>query len=361
MTAARSIGDWFAGAVQRPPPPRQLVSFTKQLAVMTKAGLPMDQSLAVLAQQETSPRLSKAVSATLREVESGNGLAEAMARWPATFNPLYINMVAAGEAGGTLESVLFRLSTILGRMDEARTKLIGAMLYPAVILVVAVVSAVVLLAFVTPAFKEVFDSLGAPLPLPTRLLMGASDRLARYWWAILSLPLLAGVGLRQWAATRSGRLRIDRILLTLPVAGRILRRAAVARFSRTLSAMLTSGVPILDGMELAARTADNRAVSDAVFDSRAEIAAGKSIAAPLRESGVFPLMATQMIAVGEETGGLPEMLESVADAYDMEVSAAVDSSLKLLEPAMVLGFGGVVGGMIIAMYLPILTIATHVQ
>jgi type IV pilus assembly protein PilC len=270
-------------------------------------------------------------------------------------------MVAAGEAGGILDTILMRLATFMEKNDALIRKVKGAMIYPAVIMSVAVIAIAVLLIFVIPVFESMFASVGLALPLPTRVVIGLSVFLKDYWWGIGGAVLGGGFLTKRYYATPSGKLRIDRSLLRIPVLGDVLRKAAVSRFTRTLGTLISSGVSILDGLEITAKTAGNRVIQDAIMASRASIAGGDTIAAPLQKSAVFPPMVISMIAVGEQTGGLDEMLSKIADFYDEEVDAAVSGLLALLEPIMIVFLGVVVGGMVVAMYLPIFDMINAVQ
>ena len=340
---------------------RELVIFTRQFATMINAGLPLVQSLDILARQTENAVLKKAVQDTLYDVEAGNTLADALRQHPKIFSQLYVNMVAAGESGGLLDTILLRLATFLEKSDHLARKVKGAMVYPAVVLGVAVIAIAILLLFVIPTFQSVFASFNQQLPLPTRIVIGMSELLQSYWWA-MGVSIVIGIFVfRRWVGTAGGRLRFDRILLRLPVLGPLVRKAAIARFTRTLGTMLASGVTILDGLEITARTAGNRVIHDAVMASRTAIAGGKSIAEPLKETDVFPPMVTQMIHVGEETGDLDGMLSKIADFYDDEVDIAVENLLKVLEPALIVILGTVVGGMIVAMYLPIFGLVNAIQ
>ncbi len=334
-------------------PTRDIVIFTRQFATMINAGLPLVQSLDILARQTENKSLAAVTRQVLYDVESGNTLADALDKHRNAFSQLYVNMVAAGEAGGILDTILLRLATFLEKNDAIVRKVKGAMIYPAVIFAVAALAVVVLLLFVIPTFQQMFDEAGVPLPAPTRVVIWLSQVLQGYWW----LLILGGVGLafavRRYYATDGGKLLIDRSLLRMPVVGDLLRKSAVSRFTRTLGTLLSSGVSILDGLEITARTAGNRVIHDAVMESRGSIAGGETVAGPLEESGVFPPMVTSMIAVGEATGGLDEMLTKIADFYDEEVDAAVAALLSLMEPIMIVVLGVVVGGMIVSMYLPI--------
>jgi len=340
---------------------RDVVIITRQFATMINAGLPLVQALQILAKQTTNPSIRDTVEKVVFEVESGRTLADALKDHPKLFSQLYVNMVAAGEAGGILDTILLRLATFLEKSEALARKVKGAMIYPAVVLTVAVGAIVILLLFVIPTFQTMFASFNQKLPLPTRIVIGLSDFLQGYWIWMLIGGIGGGFLFRRWIATSSGRLIFDRLVLRLPVLGSLVRRTAVARFTRTLGTLLSSGVSILEGLEITARTAGNRVIHDAVMGSRASIAGGESIAEPLRQSGVFPPMVTQMINVGEETGDLDGMLNKIADFYDEEVDVAVENLLKALEPALIVILGTIVGGMIVAMYLPIFGMVSAVQ
>jgi type IV pilus assembly protein PilC len=288
-------------------------------------------------------------------------VADALGKHPRAFSDLYVNMVAAGEAGGILDTILMRLATFMEKNDALIRKVKGAMIYPSVIMVVAFGAVVILLVFVIPVFESMFASVGLALPLPTRIVIGLSAFLRGYWWALCAGIAAFYFSLRKYYATPSGKLNIDRFMLAMPVLGDVLRKSAVSRFTRTLGTLISSGVSILDGLEITAKTAGNRVIQDAIMASRASIAGGDTIAAPLQKSEVFPPMVISMIAVGESTGGLDEMLTKIADFYDEEVDAAVSGLLSMLEPLMIVWLGVVVGGMVVAMYLPIFDMINAVQ
>ena len=332
---------------------RDIVIFTRQFATMINAGLPLVQSLSILAQQSENKALKEVTRTVVYDVEAGNTLADAMRKHPKAFSALYVNMVAAGEAGGILDTILLRLATFLEKNDALVRKVKGAMVYPAVIMAVAVAAIAVLLIFVIPTFQEMFASVNMVLPLPTRIVIGASDVLIGWWWAIIAVIVGAAFLIRSYYQTPDGRKRIDQMLLNAPVLGDLLRKSAVSRFTRTLGTLISSGVSILDGLEITAKTAGNRVIHDAVMQSRQSIAGGETIAGPLEQSKVFPPMVISMVAVGEQTGGLDEMLSKIADFYDEEVDVAVSALLSLMEPIMITVLGIVVGGMVVAMYLPI--------
>ena len=347
--------------IGRPVGTRDLVVFTRQFATMIDAGVPLTQALGVLGRQSQNEVLRDAARAVVLDVESGHALADALGEHPSVFGDLYVNMVAAGEAGGALDTLLRRLASFLEKQDILRRKVRGAMIYPAVIVLVSIAAIAVLLLFVIPTFQVMFTSLDRDLPMLTRSVIALSAFLQSYFHAILLASFAVAVGLGRWFRTGPGHLARDRALLRLPLVGDLARKAAISRFTRTLGILLASGVSILEGLTITARTAGNRVVHDAVLACRASIAEGRSVADPLRETGVFPPMVTQMIHVGEQTGQLDGMLERVADFYEDEVDVAVDSLLSVVEPAMIVVLGLVVGGMIVAMYLPIFGIVSTVQ
>ena len=340
---------------------RDIVVFTRQFSTMINAGLPLVQALDILAKQTENKTLSSITRQVMFDVESGYTLADSMAKHPRAFTSLYTNMVAAGEAGGILDVILNRLAAFLEKNDKLIRKVKGAMIYPSSILGVAVGAIAILLIFVIPTFEDMFASVGVPLPFPTRLVIGMSKGLQSYWWAIIAFFVGSFFLVKRYYASPNGKLAIDRLLLKLPVLGDVLRKSSVSRFTRTLGTLIASGVSILEGLEITARTAGNRVVQDAIMASRASIAGGETIAAPLAKSGVFPPMVISMISVGESTGGLDEMLSKIADFYDDEVDAAVGGLLSLLEPMMIVFLGIAVGGMIMAMYLPIFDMVNAVQ
>ncbi|MDP1859283.1 MAG: type II secretion system F family protein [Gemmatimonadaceae bacterium] len=340
---------------------RDIVIFTRQFSTMINAGLPLVQALDILAKQTENKVLADVTRAVVFDVESGHTVADALAKHPKAFSELYVNMVAAGEAGGILDTILMRLATFMEKNDALVRKVKGAMIYPGVIMGVAGFAILVLLLFVIPVFEDMFASVGLPLPLPTRIVIAMSKFLKNYWWLIGAAIGVGAFLFKKYYATSSGMLVVDRILLRVPILGDVLRKSAVSRFTRTLGTLISSGVSILDGLEITAKTAGNRVIQDAIMQSRASIAGGDTIAAPLQKSAVFPNMVISMIAVGEQTGGLDEMLTKIADFYDEEVDAAVGGLLSLLEPIMIVFLGVVVGGMVVAMYLPIFDMINAVQ
>ena len=347
----------FGGGVKT----RDVVVFTRQFATMINAGLPLVQALDILAQQTENKTLAGVTKQVVYDVESGQTLADALRKHPKAFSDLYVNMVAAGEAGGILDTILIRLAEFLEKNDAIVRKVKGAMIYPGVILSVAVIAVSVLLIFVIPTFQNMFASVNLQLPLPTRIVIGASNVLKNYWWVIIGVIGFAVFAINRYYKTAAGRLQIDSLLLKMPVLGDVLRKAAVSRFTRTLGTLISSGVSILDGLEITARTAGNMVIHNAVMESRASIAGGETISAPLAKSKVFPPMVISMISVGEQTGGMDEMLSKIADFYDDEVDAAVSALLSLMEPVMIVVLGVIVGGMVVAMYLPIFDMVNAVQ
>ncbi|MFL5577563.1 MAG: type II secretion system F family protein [Gemmatimonadaceae bacterium] len=340
---------------------RDIVIFTRQFSTMINAGLPLVQALDILAKQSENKALQEVTKAVVFDVESGHTVADALGKHPKAFSDLYVNMVAAGEAGGILDTILMRLATFMEKNDALVRKVKGAMIYPGVIMSVAAIAIIVLLIFVIPVFETMFGSVGLALPLPTRVVIGMSRFLKGFWWAVGG-AIAGGVYLlKKYYATSDGRLQIDRLMLKMPVLGDVLRKSAVSRFTRTLGTLISSGVSILDGLEITAKTAGNRVIQDAIMASRTSIAGGDTISAPLQKSAVFPPMVISMIAVGEQTGGLDEMLSKIADFYDEEVDAAVSNLLSMLEPIMIVFLGVVVGGMVVAMYLPIFDMINAVQ
>ncbi|MBM4193318.1 MAG: type II secretion system F family protein [Gemmatimonadetes bacterium] len=344
-----------------PIPMRDVVIFTRQFSTMINSGLPLVQALDILSKQTENKALSAVTRQVVFDVESGHTVADALSKHPKAFSDLYVNMVAAGEAGGILDTILMRLATFMEKNDALVRKVKGAMIYPGVISSVAGIAVGVLLLFVIPVFQSMFASVNLALPLPTRIVIAMSEFLQNYWWAI-GLGTFFGVqAFKRYNATPNGKLQVDKAMLAFPVLGDVLRKSAVSRFTRTLGTLISSGVSILDGLEITAKTAGNRVIQDAIMASRASIAGGDTISAPLSKSNVFPPMVISMIAVGEQTGGLDEMLSKIADFYDEEVDAAVSNLLSLLEPVMIVFLGVVVGGMVVAMYLPIFDMINAVQ
>jgi type IV pilus assembly protein PilC len=331
---------------------KDLAIFTRQFATMITAGLPLVQCLDILAQQSDSATLRKIITDVRNDVEAGSTLAEALGKHPKVFDNLFVNMVEAGEAGGVLDDILMRLATYIEKAEALKRKVKSAMTYPTVVLVVAVGTTVFMLLFIIPTFAKIFKDFGGELPLPTAVVLMLSDFLRKFWYVAFGALAGAILAYKRFYATEQGEKVIDRIKLRLPVLGDLLRKAAIARFTRTLGTLISSGVPILTGLEITARTAGNKVIQEAVLATRASIREGETIAAPLRQSAVFPPMVVQMIAVGEETGALDEMLNKIATFYDDEVNTAVDTLTSIIEPIMIVVMGLLVGGMVVAMYMP---------
>lgn len=331
---------------------RDLAIFTRQFATMITAGLPLVQCLDILSQQSDSAALRKIINDVRTDVESGTTLAEALGKHPKVFDNLFVNMVEAGEAGGVLDDILLRLATYIEKAEALRRKVKAAMTYPTVVLCVAVGTTTFMLLFIIPTFAKIFKDFGGELPLPTAIVMGMSEFLRSYWYLLFAAVAGVIMAFNRFNATDKGEKIVDTIKLRMPVLGDLLKKSAIARFTRTLGTLISSGVPILTGLEITARTAGNRVIQEAVLATRASIREGQTIAAPLKESAVFPPMVVQMIAVGEETGALDEMLNKIATFYDDEVNTAVDTLTSIIEPLMIVVMGLLVGGMVVAMYMP---------
>lgn len=362
MTTATNVNRVSARPVQARPkapsrqrkvPAKNLAVFTRQLSVMIDAGLPLVQCLEMLSKEEPNAKLATAIKMVQRDVEAGMSLAEAMERQPHAFNALFTHMVAAGEAGGILDTIMKRLSTFIEKQVKLQAQVRSAMIYPIAVMTIAAIVVAAILWFVIPAFADMFSGLGAELPLPTRIVIAASNMLIKASPFLIAGMFATAFLFRRYYATPAGRLRVDSIMLRMPVMGPILRKVAVARFCRTLSTLISSGVPILAGLDITAKTSGNAKVETAVNFARAKIERGETIAAPLRASGVFPPMVSQMIAAGETTGSLDVMLAKIAEFYEDEVDVAAAGLVTLLEPVMIAVLGVVVGGIVIAMYLPL--------
>jgi type IV pilus assembly protein PilC len=334
-------------------PAKNLAVFTRQFSVMIDAGLPLVQCLDILGNQEEHKYFQQVILQTRTDVEGGQALADAMKRHPRVFDALYTNMIAAGEAGGILDTILKRLAVYIEKAVKLKSQVQSAMIYPIAVIVIAAVVVGVILWKVIPTFAGLFAGLGAELPLPTRVVISLSNNLIRFMPFIMVGLVAGSFAIKRYYSTEKGRRVIDGGLLKLPILGPILRKIAVARFCRTLSTLMASGVPILDGLDITARTAGNAIIEDAIQVTRKSIERGETISGPLKDTGVFPGMVVQMIGVGEATGALDTMLAKIADFYEEEVDTAVAGMLTLLEPVMIAFLGGVVGGIVIAMYMPI--------
>ncbi len=340
---------------------KDLAIFTRQFATMISAGLPLVQCLDILAKQASKPSFGRVIGDVTREVEAGSTLADALGKHKDVFDDLFRNMVAAGEAGGVLDEILMRLATYIEKADALKRKVQGAMVYPGVVLGVCVSAACFMLIFIIPTFAKMFTDFGGELPLPTKIVMILSSGLQHFWWAILLGIAGLVVAYKRYHATEQGHRNIDAAMLRAPVLGDVLLKGAVARFTRTLGTLIASGVPILAGLEITARTAGNRIISEAIMTARASIREGETVSAPLKTSGVFPPMVVQMISVGEQTGALDEMLTKIAVFYEAEVDTAVDTMTSVIEPLMIVLMGGMVGGMVVAMYLPMFKLISVVS
>jgi type IV pilus assembly protein PilC len=335
------------------PAAKNLAVFTRQFSVMIDAGLPLVQCLEILGTQEEDKNFGAVILQVRADVEGGMSLADAMKKHPKVFDGLFSNMIAAGEAGGILDGILKRLAGYIEKNVKLKGQVKSAMVYPIAVIVIAGVVVGAILWKVIPTFASLFAGLGAELPLPTRIVIAASDALVAYMPYLIVGGMAASYAFKRYYETENGRYKVDRIVLKLPILGAVMKKIAVARFCRTMSTLLASGVPILDGLEITARTSGNAIVEEAIMTTRKSIERGETIAAPLKQTNVFPPMVVQMIGVGEATGALDTMLSKIADFYEEEVDAAVAGLLTLLEPLMIAVLGGIVGGIVIAMYLPI--------
>lgn len=339
---------------------KDIAVFTRQFATMIDAGLPLVQCLEILSTQSENKSMSSALKDIRQDVESGATFTDALRKHPKVFNDLYVNMVAAGEAGGILDTILNRLAAYIEKAMKLKAKVKAALVYPGVIVSVAVIVVTVLLVWVIPVFAQMFTDMGGTLPLPTRIVMGTSDAVRGNIIFVIIAIILFVVGLKYFYKSEKGKRMVDSLLLKAPVFGPLIRKVAVAKFTRTLSTLISSGVPILDGLEIVSRTAGNKVVEDALMGTRQSISEGKTIADPLGKSKVFPPMVVQMISVGEATGALDAMLSKIADFYDEEVDNAVAALTSMLEPMLMVFLGVIVGFIVIAMYLPIFQMATLV-
>ncbi len=340
---------------------KDILVFTRQFSVMIDAGLPLVQALDIIGTQSDNPAFRKVLLAVKSRVESGSTFADALAEHPKAFDELFVQLVRAGEIGGILDTILNRLGAYIEKNEKLKRRVKGAMVDPAIVLVVAVGVFVVLLAFVTPTFEKMFKDFGGAMPAPTQFLIDLSHGLRNYWYVFVGIPVGLAIAFRATLQNKKGRDAWDAFVLKTPVFGPVIRKVAVARFTRTLGTMLSSGVPILDALDVVARSAGNRTVEAAILYVRARISEGKNIAQPLTETKVFPPMVVQMIGVGEATGAMDAMLNKIADFYDDEVDVAVAALTSMIEPVMMVFLGGMVGGFLVAMYLPIFSIAGNIK
>ena len=340
---------------------KDLVIFTRQFATMIDAGLPLVQCLDILSGQLDNMAFREVLVKVKTKVESGSTLADALGDHPKVFDTLYVQLVAAGEIGGILDTILNRLAQYIEKNEKLKSKVKGAMVYPSVVLIVAVGVTVVLLLFVTPTFEKMFKDFGGAMPTPTQIVIDLSKWLQHYIGYLVAFVIALVIAFRAWITWPRGREQWDAFVIRTPIFGPLVRKVAVARFTRTLGTMISSGVPILDALEVVAKTAGNSVVEKAIRYTKLKIAEGKTIVQPLSETKVFPPMVVQMIGVGEATGAMDQMLSKIADFYDDEVDAAVSALTTLIEPVMMVFLGGVVGGFLVAMYLPIFSIAGAVK
>jgi type IV pilus assembly protein PilC len=340
---------------------KDIVVFARQFATMINAGLPIIQCLELLGLEEPNKTFKKIILTIKDDIEGGMSLSDALKKHPDVFDELFVNLVAAGEAGGILDIILNRLSNYMEKAMKLKARVKGAMTYPAATMVIAISVTILLLYKVVPVFEDMFTGFGSALPGPTQFLVDMSGFVQNNILYMIGFVIAAFFIFGRYYKTERGRLQIDTLVLKAPVFGVLLKKVAVAKFSRTLSTMMSSGVPILDGLEIVSKTAGNRVVENALMETRKSISEGKTIAEPLMEAGIFPSMVVSMISVGENTGALDAMLEKIADFYDDEVDTAVDAMTALLEPFMLVFLGGVVGGMLIALYLPIFSMAGAIQ
>ena len=347
---------FLAGRVKE----KDVVVFCRIFSTMINAGMPLIQCLDLLGQQEQNKAFAKIIRSVKEDIEGGTSLTDALKKYPKVFDGLFVNLIAAGEAGGILDVVLGRLSNYLEKAMKLKAKVKSAMTYPLAVLVISFGVVALLLLKVIPVFQKMFEGAGSELPGPTAMVIAASEFAQSYWWVILAVIIILVIAFRQFYKTEKGRWMVDSATLRMPIFGPVFKKVAVAKFSRTMATMMSSGVPILEGLNIVSKTSGNVVVEDALMKTRQSISEGQSIAEPLSASGVFPPMVVQMIAVGEATGALDSMLNKIADFYDDEVDAAVEAMTSLLEPVMMVFLGGIVGGMIVAMYLPIFKLASVV-
>jgi type IV pilus assembly protein PilC len=347
----------FGGGVKT----KELAIFTRQFSVMIDAGLPVVQCLEILGSQQSNKAFQRVLFEIREDVEAGSSLHEAFKKHPKVFNDLYCNLVAAGEAGGILDTILQRLSVYIEKAVKLRSAIKSAMIYPVVVVTVAILVVMVIMWKVVPTFANLFEGLGAQLPLPTRIVIAISNFLGRWAWLVIILVIAVAVTIRLYYRTPGGRYTIDKILLKVPVFGIVLKKIAVARFCRTLATLVSSGVPILEGLDITARTSGNAIVEEAIMKTRKAVEEGKTLTQPLEESKIFPGMVTQMINVGESTGALDAMLGKIADFYEDEVDEAVGNLMSMLEPVIIVFLGITIGGIVIAMYMPMFSLINKIQ
>jgi type IV pilus assembly protein PilC len=339
---------------------KTLAIFTRQFSVMIDAGLPLVQCLQILGEQQDNKAFQRIVLQVREDVESGSSLANAMKKHPQAFSELYVNMVAAGEAGGILDTILQRLATYIEKAARLKAQVKAAMIYPISVISIAMLVVYIILWKVIPVFGALFTSLGAELPLPTRIVVALSKFIGRFWWLIVGLVVAGVIAIRRYYATEQGRLVIDSLLLKAPILGLVLRKIAVARFCRTLGTLLSAGVPVLESLDITARTSGNAVIERSILEVRKAVEEGKNLADPLKTTNQFPPMVVQMISVGEATGAMDTMLGKIAEFYEDEVDTAVAGMMKLIEPILIFFLGVVIGGIVIAMYLPMFDLISKI-
>ncbi len=339
---------------------KELVVFTRQFSTMISAGLPLVQCLEILSSQQPNPTLKKVLAQIKQDVEGGSTFADALSKHPKVFDSLFVNLVSAGEIGGVLDTVLIRLAVYMEKNEHLKNKIKSAMTYPIIVLCVAFGVVAVLMIFVIPTFQDLFIQFGSALPGPTQFVVDLSRVFRNYWYVMIGLIFLFIIGFRQLRKNKTGRFYTDKLALRLPVFGPLLKKVAVAKFTRTLGTMISSGVPIMDGLDITSKTAGNVIVENAIRAVRSAISEGKSMSEPLEQTGIFPGMVVQMISVGEATGAMDQMLAKIADFYDDEVDVAVEALTSALEPMLMVFLGGIIGFVVVAMYLPIFKMAQNV-
>jgi type IV pilus assembly protein PilC len=339
---------------------KEIVIFTRQFSTMINAGLPLVQCLDILSSQQPNPSFKKVTSQIKVDVEGGSTFADALSKHPKIFDSLYVNLVAAGEVGGVLDTVLNRLAVYMEKNESLKNKVKGAMTYPIIVLCVAFGVVAILMIFVIPTFSDMFKQFGSALPAPTQFIVNLSSFFRKFWWAMIGFIVALIIGFKWIRTQEKGRFYTDKMMLRLPVFGPLIRKVAVAKFTRTLGTMISSGVPIMDGLEITSKTAGNMIIENAIRAVRTAIGEGRTMSEPLEQTGLFPGMVVQMIAVGEATGAMDQMLGKIADFYDEEVDTAVEALTSALEPMLMVFLGGIIGFVVVAMYLPIFKMASAI-
>ena len=339
---------------------KEIVIFTRQFSTMINAGLPLVQCLDILSSQQPNPSFKKVTSQIKVDVEAGSTFADALSKHPKIFDSLYVNLVAAGEVGGVLDTVLNRLAVYMEKNESLKNKVKGAMTYPIIVLCVAFGVVAILMIFVIPTFSDMFKQFGSALPGPTQFIVNLSSFFRKFWWAMIGFIVSLIFGFKWIRTQEKGRFYTDKMMLRLPVFGPLIRKVAVAKFTRTLGTMISSGVPIMDGLEITSKTAGNMIIENAIRTVRTAISEGRTMSEPLEQTGLFPGMVVQMIAVGEATGAMDQMLGKIADFYDEEVDTAVEALTSALEPMLMVFLGGIIGFVVVAMYLPIFKMASAI-